>query len=245
MIEDILLFEARRPFVARLLDESARTLRARGFIADATVDAARLRPATNRSTSTCAFATRGRSRLDLKLNRSGGETEWGIGLSDDNLFGTGKELTVSLLERVDRDETYSSYGDDNVLDSRVRLGAVLANASDGHRRSIAVERPFYSLDTRWALGGIVRDEQRVDTMYDLGEEIDEFRHDIDGISLARRLVARPRRRSRERWLFGVTSEEHTFLPTPARRRRRCCCRRTASSFIRGSAGSSSKKTSAK
>ena len=31
---------------------------------------------------------------DLKLSRSGGENEWAIGMSDGNLFGTGKELTV-------------------------------------------------------------------------------------------------------------------------------------------------------
>ena len=115
---------------------------------------------------------------------------------------------------MDRDETFLSYGDANVFDSRVRLGAVLAHASDGHRRSIAAERPFYSLDTRWALGGTVRDEQRVETMYDLGEEIDEFRHDVDSISLqggfSRGLVDG----RAQRWLLGVASEEDTFLPTP-------------------------------
>ena len=73
---------------------------------------------------------------------------------------------------------------------------------------------FYSLDTRWSLGGSIHDEERVDTMYDLGEEIDEFGHDIDAMSVqggwSRGFVGQ----RAHRWLFGVTSEEHTFRATP-------------------------------
>jgi hypothetical protein len=214
VIEAVLLFKIGDRYEARLLDESARTLRARGFLADA-----RITPrGYDAQTNTVEVDVRVRDSWslapDLKLSRSGGENEWGVGLSDGNLLGTGKELTISYSSDVDRDETFLSYGDANVLDSRVRLGAVLANASDGHRRSVAAERPFYSLDTRWALGGTVRDEQRVETMYDLGEEIDEFRHDLDSVSLqggwSRGLI----NGRAQRWLFGVSSEEDTFLPTP-------------------------------
>ena len=76
------------------------------------------------------------------------------------------------------------------------------------------ERPFFSLDTRWSLGGAVRDEQRVDTMYDLGEEIDEFRHDLEGISLQGGWSRGAIDGRTQRWLFGLASEEDTFLPTP-------------------------------
>jgi hypothetical protein len=214
VVEAVLLFKIGDRYEARLLDESARTLRARGFLADARITAREYDAQTN----TVAIDVRVRDSWslapDLKLSRSGGENEWGVGLSDGNLLGTGKELTVSYSSDVDRDETFLSYGDSNVLDSRVRLGAVLAHASDGHRRSVAAERPFYSLDTRWALGGTVRDEQRIETMYDLGEEIDEFRHDLESISLqggwSRGLI----NGRAQRWLFGVASEEDTFLPTP-------------------------------
>ncbi len=52
------------------------------------------------------------------------------------------------------------YRDDNVLNTRVRLGAVFANASDGYRRELYSERPFYSLDARWTTGGQFLDQRR-------------------------------------------------------------------------------------
>jgi hypothetical protein len=52
-------------------------------------------------------------------------------------------------------------------------------------------------------------------MYDLGEEIDEFHHQLDLLELkggwSRGLVGRRARR----WLVGFTSEEHRFEPTLA------------------------------
>ena len=197
-----------------LLDESARSLRARGFIAEATVEPGAYDPATNSVDVNVRVRDSWSLALDLKLNHKGGETEWGLGLSDNNLFGTGKTLEVGYESEIDRDQATLGYGDGNVLGSRVRLRALLANASDGDRRELLVERPFFSLDTRWSLGASLHDEQRVDTMYDLGEEVDEFAHDIDVSTLqggwSRGIVDR----HTQRWLFGVTSEEHTFRPTP-------------------------------
>src|SRR5262249_39257068 len=74
-------------------------------------------------------------------------------------------------------------------------------------------RPFYSLDARWMTGGVFSDQRRVDTMYDLGHAIDEFRHDIHDLTI-RGGVSRGIVESRtRRWLFGVTSEEDTFQPS--------------------------------
>jgi hypothetical protein len=214
VLEDILLFAPGDPFVARLLDESARTLRARGFISEATVEPGEYDAATNSVDVNVRVRDSWSLAMDLKLNRKGGETEWGIGLSDNNLFGTGKTVEVSYESEIDRDEWALGYADGNVLGSRARLRALWANTSDGDRREFLLERPFFALDTRWSLGGSFHDEQRVDTMYDLSEEIDEFRHDIDAFTVhggwSRGLVGG----HVQRWLFGVTSEEHVFRPTP-------------------------------
>jgi hypothetical protein len=213
VLQDMLLFAAGDPFVARLLDESARALRAGGFISEAIVEPGAYDTATNSVDVNVHVRDSWSLALELKLNRKGGETEWGIGLSDNNLLGTGKTLEFAYESDIDRDQTLLGYSDGNVFGSRVRLGAVLANLSDGERRELVVERPFFALDTRWSLGGAVHDEQRVDTMYDRSEEIDEFRHTIDALTLqggwSRGLIGQ----RAHRWLFGVTSEEHSFLPT--------------------------------
>ena len=213
VIESVLLFEVGDRFEARLLDESARALRGRGFLADATVEPGSYDRATNSVAVEVHVRDSWSLAPDLKLSRSGGETEWGVGISDGNLLGTGKQLTVSYKSDVDRDETFLGYGDSNVFNSRVRLSAVLANASDGYRRALTAERPFFALDTRWSVGGAVRNERRVDSIYDLGEVIDEFQHDLKSVTLQGGWSTGLRGQRTNRWLFGVTDEEHRFRPT--------------------------------
>ncbi|HEX6999880.1 MAG TPA: BamA/TamA family outer membrane protein [Gammaproteobacteria bacterium] len=213
VIREVLLFEPGDPFEGRVLDESARLLREKGYLAEATVEHGEYDEATNTVEVEVWVRDAWSLAPDIKLGRSGGENEWGIGLSDGNLLGTGRDLTVSYSSDVDRDETFAAYGNPNVFGSRVQLDVELGNASDGHRRNFTAERPFYSLDTRWSLGGSVRDELRVDTIYDRGEEIDEFQHDIEMVSLyggwSRGFdVDRTRR-----WLVGFTYEEDRFAPT--------------------------------
>ena len=67
--------------------------------------------------------------MDLKINRKGGQTEWGLGLSDNNLLGTGKTLEVGYESEIDRDQATLGYGDGNLFGSRVSMRALLANAS--------------------------------------------------------------------------------------------------------------------
>ena len=241
VIEDILLFRAGDPFVARVLDESARAIRARGFIAEAIVQPGSYDAATNSVDVEVRVRDSWSLQLDLKLNHTGGETEWGLGLSEGNLFGTGKTLDFGHESEIDRDETRLGYGDGNVFGSRVRLGALLTHASDGHRTELDVSRPFFALATRWSVGGRIFDQERVDAMYDLGEEIDEFHHELSAFDVSGGWSYSRRERSVARWLVGIAGDEHIFRPTP-NVRYRCCCRRTASSCIRGSAGNASKTT---
>ncbi len=213
VIEDILLFARGERFVGRLLDESARALRGSGFISDATIEAGSYDAATNSVDVDVRVRDSWSLAFDLKLNRTGGQTEWGIGLSDSNLFGTGKTLEIGYQSEIDRDQSHLGYSDGNVLGSRVQLSAVYANANDGDRRELRVERPFFSLDTRWSLGGSVHDERRIDTMYDLGEEIDEFNHDIDAMGVQGGWSRGITGQHTQRWLAGVVSEEHVFSAT--------------------------------
>lgn len=213
VVESVLLFEVGDRFSGRILDESARSLRARGFLAEASAEPRSYHAESNSVEVHVRVRDSWTLAPELELSRSGGENEFGVGMSDSNLFGTGKDLTVSYTRDVDRDETLLAYGDANVFDSRVRLNAMLANATDGHRRAVAAERPFYSLDTRWSLGGGIIDEVRVDSMYDLGEEIDEFRHEFRSVTLQGGWSPGFSGKRVRRWLAGLTAEEHTFLPT--------------------------------
>jgi hypothetical protein len=89
---------------------------------------------------------------------------------------------------------------------------VFADASDGYRRELDFSRPFYELDARWSIGGSIHDQQRIDKMYDLGEVVDRFGHDLRSTTIeggwSRGLVDG----HAQRWLLGMTAEEHVFRP---------------------------------
>jgi hypothetical protein len=46
--------------------------------------------------------------------------------------------------------------------------------SDGRTKELAIEHPFYALDTRWATGFGAKDDERTDSLYDLGKIRDQF-----------------------------------------------------------------------
>ncbi len=213
VIESALLFQVGDRYEARVLDESARALRGRGYLADVKIGPESYDPVAN----TVAVDVRVRDSWtlapELKFSHRGGQSEWALGLDDKNLFGTGKQVQIIEKSLIDRDETLLSYGDPNLLGSRVRLNAGFTDASDGYRHALAVERPFYSLDTRWMLGGNLLNEQRVDPMYDLGEEIDEFGHDLKGFTMQGGWSRGFADGRVTRWLVGLTSTEDVFYPT--------------------------------
>lgn len=214
VVEDVLLFESGDALSAQLIAESERLLRDRRYVADATITPGAYDPATNTTALNVWMRDAWSLEPDLKLSRTGGENEFGIGLSEDNLLGRGKSMTLSYESNVDRDIRFFGYRDANLFGSRKQLNATAVDMSDGHQYGFSTGRPFYSLDTRWSVWTDIIDDERVDSIYDLGEVIDEFRHEtrylsvsggrsrglVDGVAL--------------RWLAGLSFEEDNFEVNP-------------------------------
>ena len=78
-----------------------------------------------------------------------------------------------------RTSTEVLYRDRNFFGSRARTEIKLADKSDGHRAVLKLERPFYSLDSRWTAGAVVVSDERVEKIFDQGEVVDQFRHDSE------------------------------------------------------------------
>ncbi len=212
VVENLLLFAPGDTFDGRLLDESARVLRAMPFLSKAEIVPHDYDAATNSVAVDARVRDSWTLAPDFKLSHKGGATEAGIGMADNNLFGTGKDLTVKYLSGVDRNETQLGYTDTNVAGSRVHLSAWASDASDGHRHAINAGRAFYSLDTHWSLGGSLVDEERVDSMYDLGQVVDEFQHQVHELNLSGGFSAGLVDHRTRRWLYGFTSVEDRFAP---------------------------------
>ena len=213
VVESLLLFETGDRFVARLVDESARLLRHNGYIADASVRPTSYDETTNTVDIGVFVRDAWSLKPSIKFGRSGGANEYGFGLTEKNLTGRGKRLDINFSRDVERDETLFRYIDNNVAGGRDRFTVLYSDNSDGQRSGFEAGRPFYSLDTRWSLTGSALDEERIDSMYDLGEVIDEFRHDTRSWSIRGG-------RSRGfvdgrtvRWLAGFNYEKDIFQPT--------------------------------
>lgn len=214
-VRDQLLFEAGQPYDPRVVEESARILRTQRYLRDAWI-----RPVAWRD-----------GMVDLEVvvqdvwtfnpgvsfGRKGGRSTSGFEIEELNLLGTGAQLSVSQKSGVDRDSNLVIYRDRQLGRSWWSLDAQFADNSDGQFAQVILDHPFYSLDTRWAGGVAATDDERVDSRYDLGEVVDQYRVD-QKLSTAYVGWSRGLRNGWvTRWKFGYTRDERDFsaLTTPA------------------------------
>lgn len=204
-----LLFRSGEPYSPRLLQESARLLRANRYLYEAEI---------------CTLGVEG-NRVDVAVvtrdvwtlipsasfTRSGGEDSVRFEVEDYNLLGTGKELAFKYSSNVDRDVSLYRYRDPHVLGSRVRMELETQENSDGDLHRIYLERPFYSLKTRWASGLTGFAEERRDPLYRNGEVFRELGHEVDFAQAHYGRSFRPTDRWTRRWLAGFTYEAHRFF----------------------------------
>jgi hypothetical protein len=113
----------------------------------------------------------------LNYGREGGEDTVELEIQDNNFLGTGKEVGISHLENADRTSNQVLFRDTNPFGRHADVELILADNSDGHRYLLHLDRPFYSLETRWAAGLTALTEQRTDRVFDRGEAINRF--DVD------------------------------------------------------------------
>jgi len=203
-----LLFRPGDRYSRSVLDETARSLRASGYLYDAAIGPVRYDgervdvEVRTRDVWTLAFG--------LGVSRAGGENSSHIGIQDQNFLGTGKDVTVRYSKNVDRTETLYRYRDPNLFGTKGRLQVSYADLSDGKTTVYSLERPFYSLSTRWAVGGVSGSDARIDSLYSRGIVSGQFRHETTRAEayggLSRGLVAGRARRL----TFGFTYEEDRF-----------------------------------
>ncbi|MEI2421841.1 hypothetical protein V6O07_16305, partial [Arthrospira platensis SPKY2] len=75
---------------------------------------------------------------------------------------------------------------------------------------LSLARPFYALDTRWALGGRFVDERRVDDVYSLGDDIGEFQVSLSYLDLHHGRSGGLNDGWVRRWLIGVVYDDREF-----------------------------------
>src|SRR4051812_30758400 len=171
-IEDQLLFRSGDPYRATLLQESARILRDTRYLRDAEV-----RPvALHDGLVDVEVTTQDVWTLNpgFSFGRKGGTNTGGIELEELNFLGLGTQIGIAFTHGVDRDTQSVFYRDHQLGSTWWNLAAIYSDNSDGKLAQFELSRPFYSLDTHWAAGIDLLDDERVDSRYDRGEIVDQF-----------------------------------------------------------------------
>ncbi len=212
VIRHQLLFGAGDDYSPDLVAESERALRRNRYLYDA-----RVRPvAVHDGLVDVEVWTRDVWTLNagFSFGRAGGEQSTALRLEDSNLLGTGKGLVLEHRSSVDRVSNLAAYKDPNVLGSRVRLEALLADNSDGYRHSLVLGKPFESLESRWAAGLRVSTADQIDPIYSLGHITDRFSHQSTLLELSGGVSKGSRNHRTLRWNAGLTYQRDLFRPAP-------------------------------
>jgi outer membrane protein assembly factor BamA len=208
VIERQLLLKRGDRYTPEALQESERILRANPYLYDAQVRAV---PAGD-GVVDIEVVTRDVWTLQggISFNRAGGKNTSSIHLEDYNFLGTGKEITLLHISDVDRDSDVFRYRDPNLRGSHGRLELSWADNSDGGRERFELERPFYSLDTRWATGLRTMRDERVEPLYEFARVVNRFRHETDFAEVYAGLSPGLADRSTHRFKLGYTFDRERF-----------------------------------
>lgn len=208
VIERQLLFESGEPFRVQLVDESERLMRSTAYLYDADI---RIAACDERSVD---LEVHTQDVWTLKpgftLSRSGGESRIGFDLQEDNFLGRGGGVRYARRIDEERRSTEIGYSDRNLGGRWISLDTTIADNSDGHEVGVGIERPFYALDTRWALGARVLDHRLEDPVYSLGDEIGQYREDIEYLHVYGGWSGGLRDGWAKRWLAGVVYDNREF-----------------------------------
>lgn len=181
VIREQLLFEQGEPFDPKLLEETERLLRTTSYLYDAQIKVV----ACEDDAVDVLVRTQDLWTLqpNIYLSRSGGESRTGIELEDENFLGRGGSVLLGYRQDEERTSLRVGYSDRNIGGRWVSLATTVEDNSDGHVFDFSLERPFYSLDTRRAGGGRLRDERSEQQVYSLGKKIGRFRQDVGLVDL--------------------------------------------------------------
>ena len=212
VISHQLLFRTGDRYDRRLLDESERILRSNRYLYDAWI-----RPVAFRD-GCVDIEVRTRDvwtlRPGISFERKGGKNTSSIDLQETNLLGLGSELSIARTFTAERTADSLEFSDAHLFGTWLSTGILLANTSDGSKRSYLLERPFYALDARWAAGVLFTEEDRIDSLVGVETIAPRFRATTKFFRISGGWSPGLRHGWAWRFLLGATRDESRFSAPP-------------------------------
>ncbi len=167
------LFKTGEPVSARLIEETERLLRSNRYLYDVVI-----RPvAVHDGVVDVEVATRDTWSLDpgLSAGRTGGANTGGFRLREYNILGTGTSISLGRSKDVDRTSTEFDFSNTRAFGTWASFDYQHASSSDGSRDAVSLVRPFYQLDARWSAGASAMRDERIDSVYNAGDVVAQYR----------------------------------------------------------------------
>jgi hypothetical protein len=145
VIAQFLLFHEGEVFRPERLAETERNLRALRFLKSVSVSASP--PHDGLVDVTVVTQDAWSIQPETQGGSKGGQSTYGLELSDSNLLGLGKDLAIGWHKDLDRRRLLFNYTDPAFFAPYWRAHFSHSANSDGYRHEIAVGKPFYSFTT--------------------------------------------------------------------------------------------------
>lgn len=182
VVERALLFKSGDRVSRQQIDETERLLRSSSTRYDVNIKPV----AYDDGVVDIEVTTRDTWTLNVtgSFSRSGGNNKTSFGIVEQNLWGTGTSVGYTQTTDLDRRGYEFSLSNTQLFDGWTNLNFLRGRFDDGKRTSVAIDRPFYSLDTRWAARAEWHQTDRIDAIYNAGNIASEYRHQIHSAELS-------------------------------------------------------------
>ncbi len=216
VVSKVLLFKTGDRISVQKIDETERLLRASGIRYEVEI-----KPIAYKDKDRVVdieVSTRDSWTLDITANysRSGGNNKTAYGLKEKNLLGTGLSIGFARTSDVDRSGSQVSVSYDQAFDGWTNVDFERGRYNDGKRTALTVDRPFYSLDTRFAGRTSFLDEDRIDSIYNAGKIVSEFRHRLRYGEVAGGWSPGLVNGWTQRFSAGALAQDNEYLAEPGR-----------------------------
>lgn len=173
VIRKLLLFREGDVYRPERLAETERNLRKLPFIKSAEVEAS----APHDGVVDVSVTTQDSWTIapETQAGMKGGTSTYGVALTDTNLLGTGRQLSLGWDKGVDRTRYGIYYNDPAVNAAHWRSELAYGFSSDGFDRKFSLRRPFYSFATPWAVDLTYQAFRQDDRIWAESFEVNRFR----------------------------------------------------------------------
>lgn len=211
-IQEQLIIASGENYEQRKLEESARILRRLPFLYDARIWPYRI--CGNRVDIEVVTREVWTITGGFSISRSGGSQDDSISITDRNFLGRGELVSITKTKSTDRDGIEFAYEDRSVAGSRYQMFLAYGDNDDGFVTTANVERPFYSLDTRYAWGGYINETRQNINLYEIGDEVATFQNHKHIGELHWGFSEGLKNAITKRWWIGVHGQNENYEPVP-------------------------------